>query len=98
MPNGLDLEMLANGTYLKSNGHFLRVEATGGYWVATGETTLEETQDGELVGVWTDAETGKTWIDKTQFVAGKMEALLTAKAYDQIAIWDNSNQTEIKTY
>ena len=89
--------MLADGTYLKAGGEFLPINLTSGYWVATGETTLEATQDGELVGVWTDPETGRLWVDKTQFVAGKAEAIITAKAYDQIAIWDNSRQTTIKT-
>ena len=90
--------MLANGTYLKTNGAFIRLETQDGYWVATGETTLEATQDGELVGVWSDQETGKLWIDKTRFVSDRETAIITAKAYDQIAIWDNHNQTEIKTY
>ena len=88
---------LADGTYLKSNGHFLRIEATDGYWVAVEETTLNEAQDGEIVGVWNDPDTGRLWIDKTRFISDRETAIITAKAYDQIAIWDNYRQTTIAT-
>lgn len=90
--------MLANGTYLKTNGAFIRLETTEGYWVATSETTLPEVADGQIVGIWTDPETGRIWVDNTQFISNRTKAIATAKAFDQIAIWDNRNQTTIKTY
>jgi hypothetical protein len=88
---------MIDGTYLKTNGVFLRVEAVNGYWVATSETTLYEVPEGGLVGVWNDPDTGKLWIDNTRFIPDLATATLTAKAYDQIAIWDNANQTTITT-
>jgi hypothetical protein len=88
---------MLDGTYLKKGETFLRVETQDGYWVAVAETTLAETQDGELVGVWNDPDTGRLWIDKTRFILDKTQAITTAKLYNQIAIWDNRNQTTITT-
>jgi hypothetical protein len=88
---------MRDGTYLKTNGAFIRLEATNGYWVATSETTLAETQDGEIVGIWNDPETGRRWIDKTQFIGDRTKAIATAKAFDQIAIWDNKRNLTIQT-
>lgn len=94
----METEMkLANGTYLKSNGTFLRIEATEGYWVAVEEIALDSVRDGEIVGIWQDPETGKLWVDETRFILDRETAITTAKAYDQIAIWDNRNQTTIET-
>jgi hypothetical protein len=88
---------MRDGTYLKTAGTFQRIEAVDGYWVATAETTLETAEEGEIIGVWSDPETGKLWVDKTRFIQDLATATITAKAYDQIAIWDNANQTTIST-
>lgn len=88
---------MRDGTYLKMNGNFIRLETQEGYWVATSETTLPEVADGQIVGIWTDPETGKVWVDKTRFILDKTQAITTAKLYNQIAIWDNRNQTTITT-
>lgn len=88
---------MQSGTYLKTNGNFIRLETRKGYWVAIEETTLETARDGEILGVWTDPETGKLWVDRTQFIGNRTTAITTAKAFDQIAIWDNRNQTTIPT-
>lgn len=88
---------MQNGTYLKKNGTFLRIETNEGYWVAVEEIALDSVQDGEIVGIWQDPETGKLWVDETRFILDREQAITTAKAYDQIAIWDNRNQIEIKT-
>jgi hypothetical protein len=88
---------MRDGTYLKTNGTFLRIEAIDGYWVATTETRLTWVMDGEIVGVWNDPDTGRTWVDNTRFIQDLATATITAKAYDQIAIWDNANQTTIST-
>jgi len=88
---------MRDGTYLKTAGTFQRIEAVDGYWVAIEETTLETAREGEILGVWTDPETGRVWVDRTQFKTHKSVAIATAKAFNQIAIWDNANQTTIST-
>jgi hypothetical protein len=88
---------MQDGTYLFKNGSFLRIEATEGYWVATRETELSNLKDGQIIGVWQDPATGRTWLDETTFVGDLATATITAKAYDQIAIWDNANQATIST-
>lgn len=89
--------MLANGTYLKTGETFIRLETQDGYWVAINEISLDSVRDGEIVGIWTDPDTGKIWVDETRFILDREQAITTAKAYDQIAIWDNSRQTTIET-
>ena len=88
---------LANGTYLKVGETFIRLETNEGYWVAVNEISLESVKDGEVVGIWRDPETGTLWVDETRFILDRETAITTAKAYDQIAIWDNRNQTTIQT-
>lgn len=88
---------MRDGTYLKKGETFLRIETAEGYWVATNEISLDSVKDGEVVGIWTDPETGTIWVDETRFILDKAQAIATAKAYDQIAIWDNSQQTTIQT-
>lgn len=91
------MKLFSDGTYLKTNGTFLRIEATEGYWVATSETSLDKVAEGQIVGIWQDPETGKLWVDNTRFIPDREVAITTAKAYNQIAIWDNSNKTTIQT-
>lgn len=88
---------MQDGTYLYTNGTFLRIEATEGYWVATRETELSNLKPGQIIGVWTDPETGRVWLDETNFIGDLATATITAKAHAQIAIWDNANQTAITT-
>lgn len=91
------MRLFADGTYLKTGETFIRLETQDGYWVATQETTLESAKDGDIVGIWQDPETGKLWVDKTRFILDKNQAITTARLYNQIAIWDNRNQTTIQT-
>ena len=88
---------MRDGTYIKKGETFIRLETSEGYWVATNEISLESVRDGEIVGIWQDPETGKLWVDETRFILDRETAITTAKAYDQIAIWDNQNQTTITT-
>ena len=87
---------MEDGTYLKLGGDFHRVESELGYWAASVETTLEQVAEGDLVGIWQDSE-GKTWIDFTHYFTDLEHALKFARAYNQMAIWDNLNATEIAT-
>lgn len=88
---------LANGTYLKKGETFIRLETQEGYWVAINEISLDSVRQDEIVGIWTDPETGKIWVDETRFVLDKSHAVRIAKTHNQIAIWDNANQTTIQT-
>lgn len=87
---------MQDGTYLYMAGQFIPLAVTEGYWVAYQETTLDELTDGEIVGVWTDSETGKTWFDKSRLFATLDGAITAGRAYDQLAIWDNSKQEEVR--
>jgi hypothetical protein len=46
--------------------------------------------------VWTDEATGKVWLDKTRLVRNLTKATMYATLWQQIAIWDNANQREVR--
>jgi hypothetical protein len=90
---------LENGTYLVLSGDtttLAKIETGRGYWVAESETTLDSILSGEIIGVWTDTDTGKVWLDKSRYFDNLDTALFWAKQWNQIAIWDNANQKEIR--
>lgn len=88
---------MQDGTYLKSaDGRLVRVEVANGYWVATHSTTLANTRQGDLVGVWTDTETGTIWVDAVRLVLDATQARVLGKKHNQIAIWDNANACEVR--
>jgi hypothetical protein len=88
--------VMENGTYQKTKTGFSPIVATAGYWVAVEETTLEEVEVGETVGVWTDTETNKVWVDKVIRLSDLSKALLLGKTFSQEAIYDVVNKTEIR--
>ena len=88
--------VMENGTYQKTETGFSPIVATAGYWVAVEETTLEEVEVGETVGVWTDTETNKVWVDKVIRLSDLSKALLLGKTFSQEAIYDVVNKTEIR--
>jgi len=88
--------VMENGTYQKTNTGFSPIVATAGYWVAVEETTLEEVEVGETVGVWTDTETNKVWVDKVIRLSDLSKALLLGKTFSQKAIYDVVNKKEIE--
>lgn len=90
---------LENGTYLVLSGETLtlsKIETGRGYWVAELQTALEDVQTNDIIGVWTDGDTDKVWLDKSRFFDNLETALFWAKQWSQIAIWDNANQKEIR--
>jgi hypothetical protein len=89
---------MKDGTYLKLNGTFILSHAKTGYWVAIGETTLDDTLDGHYVGVWTNPETDEVFCDRSVWVADLDTAGKLAIQFVQKAIWDCENETEIWTY
>ena len=85
-----------DGTYLYQNGQFYPVNMKDGYWVAERELDKSELESGMVVGVWTDSETGKVYLDKTRLVRNLTKATMYATLWNQIAIWDNANMEEIR--
>jgi hypothetical protein len=89
------VESMENGTYQKTETGFSPIVATAGYWVAVEETTLEEVEVGETVGVWKD-ENEKLWVDKVIRLSDLTKALMLGKMFDQKAIYDIINKKEIE--
>jgi len=87
---------MENGTYQKTETGLSPIVATAGYWVAVEETTLEEVEVGETVGVWTDPETGKVWLDRVIRLSDLTKALALGKMFSQLAIYDVINKKEIE--
>jgi hypothetical protein len=87
---------MQDGTYLYQNGRMIPIQVSDGYWVAEKSVQPSELQSGMVVGVWTDTKTGKVWLDKTRLVRNLTKATMYATLWNQIAIWDNSKQEEIR--
>lgn len=90
---------LESGTYLVLSGDtttLAKIETGRGYWVAESETTLGDVQTNDVIGVWTDTDTGKVWVDKSRYFDNLDTALFWAKQWGQIAIWDNANGVEVR--
>lgn len=85
---------MENGTYIRTLEGWTRVNQETGYWVAKEEVDPSDVEVGQCLGVWTDSN-GKTWYDRTYFVDDLNAALILAREWNQLAIWDNANQTEI---
>lgn len=86
---------MENGTYQKTENGLKPIQAAAGYWVAVEETTLDQVEVGETVGVWTDPE-GKLWVDKVIRLSDLTKALLLGKMFSQEAIYDIINKKEIE--
>lgn len=87
---------LPDGTYLYQNGSFHPINMKDGYWVAEKSLPLADLQDGMVVGSWTDSKTGEVYLDKVRLVRNLTRATQLATLWQQIAIWDNSNQQEVR--
>ena len=88
--------VMENGTYQKTKAGFSPIVAAAGYWVAVEETTIEEIEAGETVGVWTDPETNKVWVDRVIRLSDLTKALALGRMFEQKAIYDVVNKTEIR--
>ena len=81
---------------------------SSGYWVGvTNNVVLDETQfdeavdelidDGhKLIGVWYDTERDVTYVDGVIHVVDLIEAIKSARATKQEAIYDIANKSEIR--
>jgi hypothetical protein len=90
----MNTETITDGTYLKTENGLSPINAKAGYWVGIEETTLEETETNETIGVWKD-ESGKLWIDKVVRLTDLSQAILLGKTFLQKAIYDIANNKEI---
>jgi hypothetical protein len=90
----MNTETITDGTYLKTENGLSPINAKTGYWVGIEETTLEEIETNETVGVWKD-ENGKLWIDKVVRLTDLSQAILLGKTFLQKAIYDIANNKEI---
>ena len=86
---------MENGTYLNVNGTFVLAHPKTGYWVGVHETTLDDTTDGQYVGVWTNPVSGVTYYDRSVWLGELDNAIELGKANGQLAIWDIANETEV---
>ena len=87
---------IPDGTYLYQNGGFTPVTMADGYWVAERALDRAELVSGMVVGVWTDSKTGQVYLDKTRLVRNLTKATMYATLWQQLAIWDNAKQEEIR--
>ena len=44
--------------------------------------------DGGYIGVWTDLDTGITWVEQTFWVEHEFTAKALGRAWHQLAVWD----------
>jgi len=86
---------MENGTYQKTENGMKPITAAAGYWVAVEETELDSVEAGETVGVWTDPETNRVWVDKVIRLNDLTKALALGRMFEQKAIYDVANKTEI---
>lgn len=86
---------METGTYQKTENGYSPIIAKAGYWVGVEETTLDEVEVGETVGVWTGSD-GKLWVDKVIRLSDLTKALALGKMFEQEAIYDIINKKEIE--
>ena len=90
------VSLMENGTYLQTENGLVPIQAKSGYWVAFQETTLDEATPGDTIGVWTDSETGKVWVDNSIHLNDLTTALTFGKMFSQKAIFDIANKKEVR--
>ena len=97
-PYASPLEQLKDGTYRVTEAHSVPVlvtDVTDGYWVAfKAVESLDDARDYYL-GVWTDPADGKRYYDATVWLEDLGTALISAKQWNQISIWDIANNEAI---
>ena len=74
-------------------------ETSGGFYVAQTDGDYDpvrfQMDPWQLVGVWTDPETGKRDVDEVVWFEDRDEAIQYGRDCEQKAIWDIANGTEI---
>ena len=90
----MKMEAIKDGTYIKTENGLTEIKAKTGYWVGIEQTTIEDTEFNETIGIWED-ENGKLWIDKVVRLTDLSQAILLGKTFLQKAIYDIANNKEI---
>lgn len=54
------------------------------------------THPANLYGVWTDDETGKVYVDATQWAITRRNAIEVGRERGELAVWDIRNNVEIR--
>ncbi|WP_439377844.1 hypothetical protein [Amycolatopsis lexingtonensis] len=54
-------------------------------------------QPGKVLGAWRDSETGITHLDVSTVVGDREDALMLARAFGELAVWDYAGGEEIRT-
>jgi hypothetical protein len=99
-----------DGTYSVHNGwlHDYASRWSGGYIVATHALqTLDYSNPVDiaitamndkvrLIGVWTDSETGRVYLDAVEHIESRSDALRIAAERGELAIWDLYAKAEIR--
>jgi hypothetical protein len=98
-----------DGTYkYLGQGRFEKYDREAlGYWVSSTNNLVKEDQDvldamlevaltqyADYVGIWT-ADDGSRYVDKTHYVRDREVAEAAGRHWNQQAIWDIANNTEI---
>lgn len=98
-----DLDIVPDGTYSVWHGVATDYAAKWayGYMVGVGnllaleveritqaDLTVAEAFGDHLMGVWTDPETGVSYLDRVKHVAALSDALALARENGELAIWD----------
>jgi hypothetical protein len=86
---------MKDGTYLNVNGTFVLAQPKTGYWVGTHKTTLDDTLDGQYVGVWTNPVSNVTYYDRSVWVGDLYDAMTLGTLHGELAIWDIENEIEV---
>lgn len=69
----------------------------GGFVVAIGALeSPEDVKPGDTFGRWEDTETGRVFWDRVQVLDNIGDALVSAEAIGELAIWDVANSKEIR--
>lgn len=57
---------------------------------------LAESTDAEYVGWWADEETGKVWVDGTDWYSTEVRAAGIGRQRHEIAVYDIANERELR--
>jgi hypothetical protein len=87
---------MQDGTYVMTEEGMEALMKLTGYWVALEEVELSNVQPGDVVGVWTDPITNKTWIDRSVHIEDLTMAMSFGKLYKQKAIYDIKNERALQ--
>lgn len=91
---------MEDGTYLKSNtGAWLPVVQSSGYYVARHSLDSIDAPllDDEYLGAWTDPSTGTLYLDATEHIESRSQAMAAAEKRGELAIWDIRASEEVLT-